>query len=152
MSRIGWLGTAVFVAAMSGAVVTSAASPPDSTIEARMRALEKRVSDLEQKNADLERRAAQAPASAPAPAPVVAAPAAAPVAAPQAAPRWQDRHNWASLRVGMTWSQVKALLGVPGTVKAGVFGDVMYFPDDSGGSVEFDRDGRVAKWSEAPSR
>ncbi len=146
MSRIGGLGMAVVVAVMSSGMAATAAPPPDSTIEARLRALEKRVSDLEQKNAELERHAPQAPASVPAP--VVAPPAPAPVAVPPPAPRWQDRNNWSSLRIGMTWSQVKALLGVPGKVKAGVFGDVMYFPDDSGGSVEFDRDGRVAKWSE----
>ena len=56
------------------------------------------------------------------------------------------------LRVGMTWSQVKEILGVPGKVNAGVFSDVMYFPDANGGRVEFDRNGRVSKWAETPDR
>ncbi|MEP7043659.1 MAG: hypothetical protein ABI843_11390 [Dokdonella sp.] len=156
-----------------------AAPVSDSTTDARLRALEKRVSDLEQQatespSAELERRvaalekkigagAAATTAAAPAntleqrvstlekngaaaPAPGVAA---APVV-PSGPPRWHDHKNWAALNIGMTWSQVKQILGVPGKVKAGVFGDVMYFPDSSGGSVEFDRDGRVAKWSEKP--
>ena len=147
MWRTGWIALVMAVSVVS--MDAAAAAPPaDSTVEARLRALEKRVSDIEQKETDRERRAASAPV-APAPAAVpAAAPPAPAVAAPQ---RWQKASNWAELRVGMTWSQVKALLGVPGKVKAGVFGDVMYFPDTDGGSVEFDRDGRVSRWSESPA-
>jgi len=174
MSRTAWLGLGLLVSIASGFAL---AAPPvgDSTTDARLRALEKRVSDLEQQStespsAELERRVAAlekkvgagttaGTAVAPtnleqrvstleqkttaAPAAVAASPA-----APIGPPRWQDHKNWAALNIGMTWSQVKQILGVPGKVKAGVFGDVMYFPDSNGGSVEFDRDGRVAKWSE----
>jgi BMFP domain-containing protein YqiC len=173
MSRTAWLGLGLLVSIASGLAL--AAPVGDSTTDARLRALEKRVSDLEQQSteapsAELERRVsalekkvgaggAAATAAAPtnleqrvstleqkttvAPAAVAAAPA-----VPAGPPRWQDHKNWAALNIGMTWSQVKQILGVPGKVKAGVFGDVMYFPDGNGGSVEFDRDGRVAKWSE----
>ena len=153
MSRRTWLGIGLAAAFAGG--LASAAPPNESTVAARLRALEQRVSELEAKagespSAELERRVANdtleqrvskledkttAPAASAAP------------AAPAAPPRWQDAKNWTALRMGMTWSQVKQLLGVPGKVKAGVFGDVMYFPDDKGGSVEFDRDGRVAAWS-----
>lgn len=147
MVRAAWL--VLIVAGLAFAGMVQAAPPSDSTIETRLRALEQRVSDLEQREADRERHAASAPAPAPAVAPAAAAPA---VAAPPpvVAERWQDAANWAELRRGMTWSQVKSILGIPGKVKAGVFGDVMYFPDANGGSVEFDRDGRVSKWSRTP--
>lgn len=144
MVRAAWLVLVVAGLMLAGA--PQAAPPSDSTIEARLRALEQRVSDLEQREADRERRAASAPAPAPVAAPVAAAPPAA-APSPVVAERWRDAANWASLRRGMTWSQVKSILGIPGKVKAGVFGDVMYFPDTNGGSVEFDRDGRVSKWS-----
>jgi|GEM_PF-1499453 len=174
MSVRVWLSMLVAVSVLSGVAF---ADPPakESTIEARMRALERRISDLEQKasespSAELERRvsalekkAGEAPAApgaleqrvstlekkTSAPAPAVAGGVAAP-AIPAGPPRWKNSSNWASLRLGMTWSQVKQILGVPGKVQAGVFGDVMFFPDSNGGRVEFDRDGRVAKWSEKP--
>lgn len=170
MSRRTWLGIGLAAALASG--LAAAAPPNDGAVAARLRALEQRVSELEAKtsqssSAELERRVSvlerkvggAAPATAAAPSTLeqrvsqledkTTAPAgsAAAPAKPAAAPRWQDAKNWAALRIGMTWSQVKQLLGVPGKVKAGVFGDVMYFPDDKGGSVEFDRDGRVAAWS-----
>lgn len=166
MSRRTWLGIGLAAALAGG--VASAAAPNESTVAARLRALEQRVSELEAQasqspSAELERRVsalehkigAAAPATAAAPSSLEqrvskledksAAPATAKM--PAAPPRWQDAKNWTALRIGMTWSQVKQLLGVPGKVKAGVFGDVMYFPDDKGGSVEFDRDGRVSAWS-----
>ncbi len=169
MSRRTWLGIGLAAAFAGG--LASAAPPNESTVAARLRALEQRVSELEAKagespSAELERRVAAlerkvgaaAPATAAAPNTLeqrvskledktIAPAASAAPAAPAAPPRWQDAKNWTALRMGMTWSQVKQLLGVPGKVKAGVFGDVMYFPDDKGGSVEFDRDGRVAAWS-----
>lgn len=156
MSRTGWLVLIVTGFAVAG--VTLADPPSDSSVEARLQALEQRVSVLEQRDAARERQAAAAPArpasgSTAATAPVGAA-AATPAAppAPAAPPRWQDPANWAMLRMGMTWSQVKAILGVPGKVEAGVFSDVMYFPDADGGRVEFDRNGRVSKWTETPDR
>lgn len=172
MSRTGWLGVALAVSVLSG--VALAADPAkDSTVEARLRALEKRISDLEQKasespSAELERRvsALEKKSSTPAAPSTLEqrvsslekkeseAPASArsPAAKPSGPPRWQDQKNWSALRIGMTWSQVKQILGVPGKVKAGVFGDVMFFPDDKGGSVEFDRDGRVSGWSQSGAR
>lgn len=170
MSRAVLLGLGLVISIAGGSALAAPAS--DGAVAARLRALEQRVSELEQKASEsssvqLEKRvsaleqkigAGAAPAAAPstleqrvsslekksdAPAAGVAS---AP-AAPAAPPRWQDAKNWAALRIGMTWSQVKQVLGVPGKVKAGVFGDVMYFPDDKGGSVEFDRDGRVASWN-----
>lgn len=169
-SRI-WLGLGLAISVAGVALAAPAAV--DGAVEARLRALEKRVSELEQRAApeDLERRVSALehrignggtpPAAAPdhtleqrvttleqkGAAPVAAGAATTAPTVPAAPARWADPKNWAALRVGMSWSQVKQLLGVPGKVKAGVFGDVMYFPDDNGGSVEFDRDGRVAKWS-----
>jgi len=132
---------------------------PSAELERRVSALEKTIganapataavptNTLEQRLSSLEHKSSAAPVAAPAGGSgVFAAPA-----VPAGPPRWQEHNNWAELSIGMTWSQVKQILGVPGKVKAGVFGDVMYFPDSSGGSVEFDRDGRVAKWSEKPS-
>lgn len=177
MSRTALFGLSLAVSIAGGTALAAPAT--DGTVAARLRALEQRVSELEQKasespSAELERRvsalerkigagSATAATAAAAPSTLeqrvstlekksdapVASTAAAP-AAPAVPPRWQDAKNWAALRIGMTWSQVKQVLGVPGRVKAGVFGDVMYFPDDKGGSVEFDRDGRVAKWSRRP--
>ena len=150
MSRIAWFGLVVALAAWAGSAL--AAPPPAKaidTIEARLRALEKRVSDLEDTNADLERRLATAPA-APATPQRTTAPAAplAEAGVRSESPRAQSPANWAALRIGMTWSEVKTLLGRPDKVRTGVFGDVMYFAN--GGSVEFDRNTRVSKWSETP--
>ncbi len=47
----------------------------------------------------------------------------------------------------MSWSQVTAVLGSPGDKTTGVFGDVWFYPDSSGGRVVFDRDSRVSSWS-----
>ncbi|HEY0179944.1 MAG TPA: hypothetical protein VGC30_09980 [Dokdonella sp.] len=178
MSRTGWLGLALAVSLVSGLALGADPAAKDVATEARLRALEKRVSELESKasaapSVELERRVSALEkkiGAAPAATAATAAPsleqrvttlernnsapaaAGAPArsAAASAPAGWKDAKNWAALRVGMTWSQVKQLLGVPGTVKAGVFGDVMYFPDTSGGSVEFDRDGRVSSWSRTP--
>ncbi len=150
MLRTGCLTIAIVFAVLPG--IALADPPIDSTIEARLRALEKRVSDLEQNRSPdapaappskLEQRISNLEKKSDAPAAAGARPA-----VPAGPLPSKDHANWAKLRTGMTWSQVKAILGVPGKVKAGVFGDVMYFPDDNGGSVEFDRDGRVSTWSE----
>ena len=164
MPRSAWLMAALAVSVFS---VAFAADPAkESPLEARLRVLEKRVSELEQQatkspSAELERRvSALEKKTGPAPA---AAPASntleqrvssleqktvAPVVPSKPVPVAPSHATWSSMRVGMTWSQVKNALGVPGKVKAGVFGDVMYFPDENGGHVEFDRDGRVSAWSE----
>ena len=168
MSRCIWLSAALAVAVCSSSVLADPAT--DGATEARLRALEKRVSELEQQarqspSAELERRVSALEKKA---SPTAATPAsntleqrvstleqkttAPPVAAVavKPVPVAPAHATWSAMRVGMTWSQVKQALGVPGKVKAGVFGDVMYFPDESGGHVEFDRDGRVSAWSETP--
>jgi len=139
----------------------------DEALEARVKALESRVTELEAKlNAT---KAAPAVAPAPVAAPVAVAvppPAVAPTAATPATPvaptsqamavastpQWKDPTHWAAIHRGLSGAQVKALLGNAGKVVTGVFGDVWYYPDDSGGRVVFDRDGRVSEFDQPPSR
>ena len=173
MSRA--LLVSLIVLLMAGSGIAFAARPAtDGTTSARLRALEKRLSELEQKQAEstpsaLEKRVSaleQKMNGSESTAGTVKPdgsleqrvsslekkrPVARPLAplAPVGPPRWKKHSSWASLKIGMTWSQVKETLGVPGKVQAGVFGDVMYFPDGNGGKVEFDRDGRVSSWSES---
>jgi hypothetical protein len=128
--------------ALPGAVFADSAS--DSALEARIKALEQRVAELEARISAPPSVSAQ-PGMGPA-----AAPAAAAAVIPTVVPRWKDKENWGALKIGLAWSQVKALLGPAGRVSTGVFGDVWYYPDDSGGRVIFDRDGRVTEW-DAPS-
>lgn len=120
----------------------------EPTVEQRLKALEQRVIEL-------ERRLDAAPAAPAAPAAAVAAPAPAaapaaatsrPVAAAPAAP--PALADWQALRKGMTWSQVSAVLGKPGKKRIGVMSEIWFYPDADGGSVEFDRDGRVSGWNE----
>ena len=133
------------------------ADPPlDPAVEARIKALEERVAQLENRlTAVTNAQKAAATAAA------TAAPAA-PGAAPQqsgnvrmtpavpssvALARWKDPATWKLLKIGMSWSQVNAVLGQPGDKTTGVFGDVWFYPDSSGGRVVFDRDSRVDSWS-----
>jgi hypothetical protein len=130
------------------------ADPPlDPAVEARIKALEERVAQLENRlTAVTNAQKAAATAAA------TAAPGAAPqqgggvhmtpaVPSSVALARWKDPATWKLLKIGMSWSQVNAVLGQPGDKTTGVFGDVWFYPDSSGGRVVFDRDSRVASWS-----
>jgi hypothetical protein len=117
----------------------------ETALEARVKALEQRIAELEARLNVVAARQAPPPPGVPG---IAAAQGVAtgPVVA-SAPARWKDSENWGAIRQGMGWSQVKALLGVAGKVTTGVFGDVWYYPDDSGGRVVFDRDGRVAEFN-----
>lgn len=117
----------------------------EAALEARVKALEQRVADLEAKlNAVAARPAAPA---APA---LTVVPHVAQPGAPAPAPVWGDPAKWAQVRQGMNWSEVRRLLGAPGHTTTGVFGEVWYYPDESGGRVVFDRDSRVAEFNSPP--
>ncbi|MGH8122263.1 MAG: hypothetical protein ACREPT_05780 [Rudaea sp.] len=121
----------------------------EAALEARVKALEQHIAELEARLNVVASRQAPPPSAAGAagsPAMAATAPPAATVAAAPP-PRWTDSANWDAMKVGLGWSQVKALLGNAGRVTTGVFGDVWYYPDDSGGRVIFDRDGRVSEWN-----
>jgi hypothetical protein len=152
MRRSGWLIPVMIVAAMCGiAQAAPPAAPATATdtaaLEARLKALEKRVTDLEKQLSAAQAAAAAAPAVRPT---APGAPATAPVPAPPPAPiveLWKEGGAWSKLRRGMTWSQVRTILGSPGSKTTGVFGDVWFYPDSSGGRVVFDRDSRVQSWN-----
>ena len=149
----GRLVAAAVVVALAG--VAYADPPLDPATEARIKALEERVAQLENRlTAVTNAQKAAATASTAAP----AAPAAAPqqssgvhmtpaVPSSVALARWKDPATWKLLKIGMSWSQVNAVLGQPGDKTTGVFGDVWFYPDSSGGRVVFDRDSRVSGWS-----
>jgi len=145
-----WLILATMAMGLAG--VARAAPPMDPAIEARFKALEQRIAELEQRLGEANARAAAA-AAAPAPAPAVVAPAGTIVVGGPSAPRpadaghWKDPGVWSQLRRGMSWSQVSKILGTPGAKTTGVFGDVWFYPDSSGGRVVFDRDSRVSSWT-----
>ncbi len=120
----------------------------EAALQARVKALEQHVAELEARlNVVASRQAPPPSAVGVAGSPAVAATAAPAASVTSAPPRWTDSSNWDAIKIGMGWSQVKALLGNAGKVTTGVFGDVWYYPDDSGGRVIFDRDGRVSEWS-----
>lgn len=148
----GRLVAAALGVALAGLAVADL--PLDPATEARIKALEERVAQLENRLtavANAQKAAATAATSAP------AAPAAASqqsgvhmtpaVPSSVALARWKDPATWRLLKIGMSWSQVNAVLGQPGDKTTGVFGDVWFYPDSSGGRVVFDRDSRVASWS-----
>ena len=115
----------------------------EAALDARVKALEQRVAELEAKlNA-----VASKPAAAPA---VSVVPHVAQPGAPVPPPVWGDPAKWAQIKQGMSWSEVRRLLGAPGRTTTGVFGEVWYYPDESGGRVVFDRDSRVAEIDKPP--
>ncbi len=132
------------------AASAAALADGEPTVEQRLEALEQRVIELERRlDAPEAASAPAAPARPPAAARSAAAASAATAAepAPTAPPTAAD---WQALRKGMTWSQVAAVLGKPGKKRIGVMSEIWFYPDADGGSVEFDRDGRVSGWSESP--
>lgn len=147
----------ILVAALCGAA--QAAEAVDSSVEQRLKALEARVIELERR-LEAKESAPGVPAAAPASAasPAVAAtpavppvPAAAPRAVPAAgtdSPASLAPAQWHALKRGMSWGQVIGVLGKPGKKRVGTMSEVWFYPDADGGSVEFDRDGRVSGWSE----
>jgi hypothetical protein len=150
MRRSGWLVSVTLVTVLSASVRADA--PMDPAVEARIKALEQRVAQLENRLTALTnaQKAAATAAAAPAPgAPeqhgIQVTPA---VPSSVALARWKDPATWSLLKRGMGWSQVTAILGQPGDKTTGVFGDVWFYPDSSGGRVVFDRDSRVSSWSQ----
>jgi hypothetical protein len=153
MRHLGWLVSATVIVALSGAAI---ADPPlDPAVDARIKALEERVAQLENRLTAVT-NAQKAAATAAIAAPAGTVPAQAGATTTQSAPavpssvslsRWKDPAAWSLLKIGMSWSQVSAVLGQPGDKTTGVFGDVWFYPDSSGGRVVFDRDSRVASWS-----
>jgi hypothetical protein len=156
--RLGsWFVAATAIVALSGSV---RADPPlDPAVEARIKALEQRVAQLENRLTAIvnaQKAAATASTATPA-APGAAAASTSSLRVAPAVPssvalsRWKDPATWSLLKIGMSWSQVTAVLGSPGDKTTGVFGDVWFYPDSSGGRVVFDRDSRVSSWA-APGR
>jgi hypothetical protein len=155
MRYSGWLVSATLVVAFCS--IALAHPPPDPATEARIKALEERVAQLENRLTavtNAQKAAAVAATSAPAGTAPAAPPAEHGVHLGPAVPssvalaRWKDPATWSLLKIGMSWSQVTAVLGSPGDKTTGVFGDVWFYPDSSGGRVVFDRDSRVASWSQ----
>ena len=153
MRYLGWLVSATVIVALSGSAVADPALDPAT--EARIKALEERVAQLENRLTAVTnaQKAAATAAQATAPSLSVTPAQAAGQVTPPPVPssvslsRWKDPAAWSLLRIGMSWSQVTAVLGSPGDKTTGVFGDVWFYPDSSGGRVVFDRDSRVSSWS-----
>jgi hypothetical protein len=152
MRHVGWLVSATVIVALSGVAVAD--SPLDPATEARIKALEARVAQLENRlTAVTNAQKAAATASAmPAPSGTITPAQSSgqvtpPVPSSVSLSRWKDPAAWSLLKVGMSWSQVTAMLGSPGDKTTGVFGDVWFYPDSSGGRVVFDRDSRVSSWN-----
>ena len=154
MRHVGWLVSATAIVALSGLAM---ADPPlDPAVEARIKALEERVAQLENRLTAVTNAQKAAATAAAAGAPSATAPASPSGPVVNAAPavpssvslsRWKDPAAWSLIKIGMSWSQVTAVLGAPGDKTTGVFGDVWFYPDSSGGRVVFDRDSRVSSWS-----
>ncbi len=152
MRHFGWLVSATVIVALSG--IALADPPLDPAVEARIKALEERVAQLENRLTAVTNAQKAAATASTVPAPTAITPAqAAGAVTPPALPssvslsRWKDPAAWSLIKIGMSWSQVTAVLGSPGDKTTGVFGDVWFYPDSSGGRVVFDRDSRVSSWS-----
>lgn len=61
---------------------------------------------------------------------------------------WRGKDNWRRLSSGMTRSQVEDLLGRPGKIVANEYFIWWFYPNGSGGRVEFSTAGRVTGWTE----
>ena len=145
----------ILVAAVGG--MAWAATTEEATVEQRLKSLEARVVELERR-LDAKESASTVPATAPvaaspaAPAtpavPVVATPARAEATTGTGSPASLAPAQWHALKRGMSWGQVIGVLGKPGKKRVGTMSEIWFYPDADGGSVEFDRDGRVSGWSE----
>ena len=60
---------------------------------------------------------------------------------------WQNKKNWRRLKMGMTESQVKTILGEPAKTIQGIR-TLWYYPNIYCGYVSFDKDGRLTGWNE----
>ena len=102
--------------------------------EDRVARLEERITQLERRVARLEALLSKAETAQ----------------APQIRPGdYRSKANWRRLKLGMTKTQVKEILGDPPKQRANaVLGDYWYYPDVLGGHVQFDTSGRVEGWDE----
>ncbi len=55
---------------------------------------------------------------------------------------------WQSLQVNLSKAEVTSLLGKPGKIDKWKTGEAWYFPDPSGGEVDFNADEMVTGWLE----
>ena len=143
--RRSWL---ILATVMMLVGVAHADPPADAAVDARIKALEQRVLQLEQRLRAITDAQTAAPAGPAAPAAPAGTVVLTPAPAPAAPARWKEHGAWSQLERGMSWSQISKILGTPGEKKTGVFGDVWFYPDGSGGRVVFDRDSRVSSWTE----
>lgn len=60
---------------------------------------------------------------------------------------WMSKKNWRRLEIGMAETQVKSILGKPSKVIKGIK-VLWYYPNIYGGYVSFDKDGKIAGWTE----
>ena len=119
------------LAALAAASIPALAAGQDTSAAGLLR----RIELLERANTDLERRVRELEA-------VIKSEPSQGQPVP-ASTRWQDLANWRRLRQGMKPDQVRALLGEPERVEAGVF----TFWRWPGAHVYFDS-GKLAGWSE----
>ena len=61
---------------------------------------------------------------------------------------WRNQQNWRDLRKGMSKREVRQILGEPGKISSGSYGENWYYPDAIGGNVDFNSHGKVEGWSE----
>lgn len=150
--------SAMFLVATIGGMAW-AATADEASVEQRLKALEARVVELERR-LEVKESGAAVPASAPiaataavattpaSAAPVAAAPARTEPVSANGSPASLAPAQWQALKRGMSWGQVIGVLGKPGKKRVGTMSEIWFYPDADGGSVEFDRDGRVSGWSE----
>lgn len=117
------VGTAVAVLGILSLVAFSGGEPQD---------LERRVSVLETKVERLEQTLASGD-GAPSSSPLTGS--------------WQDRSNWRSLSEGMSYADVRRLLGEPRRISGGSVTRWEYAPESFHAYVSF-YDGRVYRWTE----
>lgn len=119
------------VAALAASFFPAIAAGQDTTAASLLR----RIEVLERANADLERRVRELESlmkSEPPQGQSI-----------RTSTRWRDLANWRRLRLGMNMNEVRALLGEPKRVDAGLI-TFWRWPD---GDVQF-MDGTVRGWSE----
>ena len=124
-----FLIAAALLVFFGGALASEGKTQSGVSLDERVHILEEHVATLQQKVARLEQNASSA------------------ITTDTGYMGNTSKTVWRSLKKGMTKSDIRALLGEPGKITTFYGGELWYYPDALGGTVDFTGD-TVSGWSE----